>query len=97
MKSLDDTLPLDSGILEIDEEAQAQTGGPQIIEALRGVLIRETIHALQLDHQFILHEDVGKVHSDRVAFIGDSQRDLGVSVDAAKREFPEQGTLVDLL
>jgi hypothetical protein len=72
-KSLDDALPLDSGILEIDQETQAQVAGPQIVEALRGVLTRETIHTLQLDHQFILHEDVGKVLSDRVALIGDSQ------------------------
>jgi hypothetical protein len=54
---------------------------------LRGALIRETIHTLQLDHQLIFHEDVGKVLSDWVAFIG----------DAAKCEFPQQGTLVDFL
>jgi hypothetical protein len=99
MKSLDDAPPLHSGIMETDEQAQAQAQltGPQIVEALRGVLIPETIHTLPLDHQFILNEDVGKVLSDSAAFIADSQRDLGVSADAARREFPKQGTLADFL
>jgi hypothetical protein len=32
-------------------EAQAQVGGPQIIEALGGVLVGETIHTPQLHYQ----------------------------------------------
>lgn len=60
-------------------------------------MIPETIHALQLDHQFIFHEDIGKALSNRVAFIGDSQRDLSVRTDTAKRKFPKQRALVDFL
>ena len=61
MESLNDTLPFDFGRLEIDQDAQAQVGGPRIIEALGGVLVGETIHALQLHRQYVLNEDAGKI------------------------------------
>ena len=70
---MDDPLPLDFGLLEIDEETKAESGGSEIIKALRGVLAGETFHAFQLDYKYAFDEDVGKVLADRVALVGDSQ------------------------
>jgi hypothetical protein len=48
-----DTPPFDFGSLEIDQKAQAEAGGSQIVDALRGVLVGETIHAFQFNHQYL--------------------------------------------
>ena len=85
------------GLLEIDQEAQAQVGGPRIIEALGGVLVGETIHTLQLQHQYVLNEDVGKILPNMMTLVGKSQRGLGSSPDATEVEFARQGMLVDVL
>ena len=37
-KSKNDSLPLDFGLLEIDEKTHSPAGGPQIVETLGGVL-----------------------------------------------------------
>jgi hypothetical protein len=73
---------LGGGKAEI-EQAMAESAGRTELAGHHAILrsldvshSRE-IHTLQLDRQFILNEDVGKVLSERLAFIGDSQRDLG--------------------
>ena len=70
---MNDTFPLDFGFLEVDQKTQAEAGGAQIVEALRGVVIGETIHAFQLDHQYVLDEDICKILSNVAAFVGDRQ------------------------
>ena len=61
------------------------------------MLIGETVHTFQLDHQYVFDEEVGKILSDRVAFVDNCHRGLGGGPDAAKGEFPQEGSLVDLL
>jgi hypothetical protein len=39
VKSLDDSLPFDFGVLEVDRKAKPESGGTQIIQTLRGVLV----------------------------------------------------------
>jgi hypothetical protein len=68
---MDDTFPLDCGLLEIDEKAHGPPGGSQIVKTLRGVLAAEPFHAFQLDHQYVFDEQIGKVISDRMTLIGD--------------------------
>jgi len=41
-KSMDDALPLDFGILEIDEKTDGPAGGSQIVETLRAVCSPES-------------------------------------------------------
>ena len=94
---MDDTLPLDFGLLEIDEKTDGPAGGSQIVETLRDVFVGEVLYALQLDHEHVFDEDVGVVLTHGVAFVGDCKGNLGGGADAAKGEFPEQSTLVHLL
>ena len=68
---MDDTLPLDLGLLEIDEKTNGPAGGSQIVETLRCVLAGEPFHRFQLDHQHVFDEQIGKVFSDRVTLVGD--------------------------
>jgi hypothetical protein len=60
--SVDDSLPLDLGFLEIDQQTQSSAPeASQVVEALRGVLVGETLGTFQLDHQHILREDIGEI------------------------------------
>jgi len=68
-ESKDNTLPLDFGLLEIDQKTDGEAGGSEVIEALRGVLAGEPLRTVQLDHQHVFDEDVGKVFSDGVALV----------------------------
>jgi len=61
------------------------------------VLVSEALHTFQLDHQYVFDEDITKVFSDIVAFVGYCKRSLGGSPDATKAEFSEQSPLVDFL
>jgi hypothetical protein len=94
---MDDALPFDLGLLEVDQKTQAEARGSQIIEALCRVLVGETVYALQFDHQYIFDEDIRKVFADALVLVSDGQRSLGGSPDAAKSEFPQQGVFVDFL
>ena len=71
------------------------TGSSQIVETLRSVFASKPLDTFQLDHQRVFDEDIGKVFSNRVAFVGYCKRSLGSSSDATKAEFPKQRALVD--
>jgi len=68
-ESKDNPLPLDFGLLEIDQKTDGEAGSSEVIEALRGVLAGEPLRTFQLDHQLVFDEDVGKVFSDRVDLV----------------------------
>ena len=68
---MDNALPLDFGLLEIDEKTDGPAGGSQIVETLRGVLAGEPLHTFQLDHQYVFDEQVGKVFSHRLTLVDD--------------------------
>ena len=84
---MDDALPLDFWLLEIDEKTDGAAVGTQIVETLRSVLAGEPIHTFPLDHQPVFDEEIRKVLSGRVALVGDCKRGFGDSPDAAKTEF----------
>ena len=56
-----DPLPFDFRFLEVHQQANLPAGGPQVIEALCGMLVAKAFDAFQLDHQNIFHQDVSKV------------------------------------
>jgi len=58
-----------SGFLEIDKQAQSLARGSQVVETLRGVFAGEPCGTSQLDHQYIFHEDIGKVLSHAMALM----------------------------
>ena len=60
---MDNSLPLNLGFLEIDEQTQRPARGSQIIETLRGVFVGETLGAFQLHDQHVFYENIGKVLS----------------------------------
>ena len=68
---MDDTLPLDFRLLEIEEKTDGPAGGSQIVETLRSVLAGEPIHTFQFDYQHVSDEEIRKVFSGRVALVGD--------------------------
>ena len=94
---MDDTLPLDFRLLEIDEKTDGPAEGSQIVDTLLGVLAGQPFHRFQLDHQHFFDEQIGKVLSDRVTLGGDCKRSLGGGPEAAKTEFCKKRPLVDLL
>ena len=53
-KAKNDSLPLDFGLLGIDEKAQGAAGGSQIVETLGCVFIGQTFGTFQLHHQRVL-------------------------------------------
>src|ERR1017187_4161039 len=55
-KPLDDTLPLDFRLLEIDQKTDGPAGDSQIVETLRSVLVGEPIYTFQLDDQHVFDE-----------------------------------------
>ncbi len=72
-QTLDDTLPLDFRLLEIDQKTDGPAGDSQIVETLRSVLAGEPIYTFQLDDQHVFDEEICKVLSGRVAFVGDCE------------------------
>lgn len=64
---MNDSLPLDLGFLEIDEQAESPARGSQVIQTLRGVFVGETLSTFQLDDEHVLHEK--KVFSHAMAFL----------------------------
>jgi hypothetical protein len=97
LKAMNDTLPFDFGLLKIDWQTEGHAGGSHIVETLRGVFGGEPFHTFQLDHQYVFDENIGKVFSNRVAFVCHCKRSLGSGPDATEAEFSKQGTLVDFL
>ena len=66
---MDDTLPLDFRLLEIDEKTDGPAEDSQIVDTLRGVLAGQPFHTFQLDHQHILDEDIGEIFPDVMIFV----------------------------
>jgi hypothetical protein len=75
--------------LEIDQKTEAEAGGSQVVEALRGVAGGEAIHTFHFDYEKILDEEVGKVLADRVALVADRQGSLGGGPNATEGQFPQ--------
>ena len=51
LEAVHDSLPLDFGVLEVDQKTEAEAGGSEIVEALRGVGCGEAIHAFDFYHK----------------------------------------------
>ena len=66
-----DALPFDFGLPEVDQKTEAEAGGSQVVETLRGVGGGEAVHAFHFDNEQVLDEDAGEVLADWVAFVGD--------------------------
>lgn len=60
------------------------------------MFIGEALHAFQFDNEHAFDEDIGIVFSNVLALIVNGERRLRSSLDATKREFPKQATLVHL-
>src|SRR5450432_1362616 len=69
-KPEDDTLPLDFGLLEIDEYTKSPAGGSQIVETLGGVFVSQALDTFQFHHQHVFDKYIGKVFSNGVALVG---------------------------
>jgi hypothetical protein len=60
------------------------------------VLAGEALHAFQLQHERVFHEDVGKVFPHTMAFVNYWKGGFGGRRDAAKAEFPARALLANL-
>jgi hypothetical protein len=83
---MNNSLPFDFGSLEIHQQTKRYAGRFQIVEALRGMLAGETLHAFKFDYQHTLDEQVGNVLADGVAFVSYGQRSLSYGGNAAEGE-----------
>jgi hypothetical protein len=66
-------------MLEIEEQGQAAPGGFQVIQGLSQLLVAQLIDAFNFDDELVVHNQVGKVFSDAVPFVGYGDRDLGAN------------------
>jgi hypothetical protein len=90
-------LPLDFGALEVDEQADGEAGGTEIIETLGGVVRGEVIDTFQFKYAAIFNKDVGEIVANVVPLVGYLEGGLTGSFDAAKAELSEQRPLVYFL
>jgi len=94
--SVDDSLDFDSGFLEVDEEAEGQAGGSEVVDALGGVLVGEAVCAFYFYQELVLDDYIGYVIAYGMAFVGDWEWFLGGGGDAPEGEFFQEGFFVDL-
>src|SRR6266540_1911568 len=94
---VDEALDLDSGLAEVEKQANGHLSFLEIVDALSGVNIVESSHGLELDQHDTLHQDVREEVADDFAVIKNLN---GVLLDEGKSRFAElQGhcVLVQLL
>ena len=81
---MEDSLPLDLGFLEIDEQTHGPSRSPQIVETLRNVCIGEMLSTFQLYDQHIFHKKISKVLTHALALVGNWKGDLSSRPKAPK-------------
>ena len=54
----------------------------------------QVLYALQLDHEHVLHENIGEVFSNIQALVGYGEASLGGGGNSAQSQFSQQGSLV---
>jgi hypothetical protein len=81
--------------LEIDQEAESQAGGSEVVGALGGMLAGKAIYAFQFYQKLICDYDIRYVISYGVAFIGYWKWCLEGGGNAAEGEFFQQSSFVD--
>ena len=92
-KSKNDSLPLDFGLLEIDEKTHSPARGPQIVETLGGVLVGKAFGTFQFHHQRVVDKEIRVILSHRMPLIDYGQRGFCDSPDAAEAHLSKQGPL----
>jgi len=65
----DDAAPFHFGFLEVEEEAEVQAGGSEVVQALSQVLVGEVLDALQLECQGAFDQDVGVEVADALVLL----------------------------
>jgi hypothetical protein len=69
----DQSLPFYSGLSEIDEEADRELGGFEIIEADRSEFLGQAFGGFELEEDFPLNNEIGHIISDFLFFIEDGE------------------------
>ena len=93
---MDDPLPFNLWSLKVDQKTQAPPGRSQIVQTLSGMFRGKPIHALQLDNEFALDQQIGEILSNKLALVANREGDFCLSFYAAKHKFSEESTLVYL-
>src|SRR4051794_20660835 len=94
--SIDNPPPLHLGPLKIDEQRQLQLRRLQVVDALRQMLVRETLDTLQLDKQLIFNKQICKILAHRLLLIGNGKGNLRSYPQSAQNKFPGQSPLIYL-
>ena len=69
----DEALPFHFRVLEIDEQAEAQAGSPQIVQTLSRVLTGEMVGAFEFDDQDVFDHNVGEIFAHGVTFVNNGE------------------------
>lgn len=94
--SQDNPFPFDLWPLEIDQQAQGPSGRAKIVQTLGQVIVVQSIHAFQFDHESAFDEDIREVLSNRLAFVANAERDFGSSGYTSEPQFGKKSSRVDL-
>jgi hypothetical protein len=68
----------------MDQRAELSCQRPQIIEAVRCVLVCETIHTRQPNDKLVLDKEIGKIRSYQMAFVHNAKGRLSGSPNTTK-------------
>jgi hypothetical protein len=91
-----DALPMEFRALKVNQKRDLQTGGLQVIDALRHVFRGETFSALELYDDLILNQEIGQILADDPALVGNPQGSLWSNTEAAAPKLVHQRTFINL-
>src|SRR6266542_5689989 len=93
---VDDPAPFHFWPAEIDQQREVESGGLQIVDTLRQVLIGKILHAFDLYQQAIFDHQVRGIRADVPALVRDREGSLGLHPKTAQTEFFDERPFVDL-
>jgi deoxyribonuclease-4 len=96
LKVVDDSLPFEFWLLEVEQQRYRFSGGFEVVDALGHVFLPEVFGALQLHHKLLFYNEIGDVFANRLSFVVNGKPDLRMHVKSSGSEFPRQRTLIDL-
>ena len=97
LEVVNDTFDFDLGLLKIDQEAEFEAAGFEVVQALSQVLIRQRIATLQFNDDRALNKNIGEVVTDDPPLVLNGQWRLTLRSNAPKFKLIRQRALVNFL
>jgi hypothetical protein len=93
----DDAFPFQPGVLEVEDEANRESGDTKIVQHLSSFMVGNLVNAFGIHNDFSESDEIRDELADVFAFVKHLEVPLLVEVNAAPFEFHDQRILVQLL